>query len=503
MTFSTNLARGAAALLAGTVLAGAASADVTPQQVWDNWKSLAESTGETFSAGSEEMSGDTLTLGEVRVVIDMPEGRAEGVVDRIVLAGQDDGTVRITMSDRSEMTFDMTPADADPFQMVLATEAPGFEAIASGSPETMDYTYSAPELAVAVEDFRRDGKPVPMQARLALSDLAGSYTLVGTGRPTFDSELAASGAVLSLDATSDDPKDGGRLVARLDYSALTARSHGTLAPISALAGPAAERPDMDIAGSYGHGDARTQIDFTGNDGSTLSVETSSASGTLEFEVTPERMRYEGSNSRVAAALSGSRIPLPEVTAALDESRFRLAGPIARTEAPEDVSLVVKLSGLTLGDPVWQMLDPAGMIPRDPAELELDLSGKARLLSEPGLPAAGTEAPPAELDSLQLNALRLSVAGAELTGTGGFTFDNSDMTTFPGIPAPDGSVMLRLAGSDALLNTLVQMGLVPQQQAMVARMMLGSFARPAGEDVLETEISVTPDGAVAANGQRLR
>ena len=59
---------------------------------------------------------------------------------------------------------------------------------------------------------------------------------------------------------------------------------------------------------------------------------------------------------------------------------------------------------------------------------------------------------------------VSTVIAELTAQGNFTFDNSDLTTFAGIPAPTGKIDVKATGVNALLDTLVAMGLVPQDQA---------------------------------------
>ena len=56
----------------------------------------------------------------------------------------------------------------------------------------------------------------------------------------------------------------------------------------------------------------------------------------------------------------------------------------------------------------------------------------------------------------------------------------------------------------LLLEKKKMGLVPEEQAMGARMMMGLFARPGdGEDTLVSTIEVQEDGSVLANGQRIR
>jgi len=112
--------------------------------------------------------------------------------------------------------------------------------------------------------------------------------------------------------------------------------------------------------------------------------------------------------------------------------------------------------------------------------------------------------PGQLCALNVNSLILSAVGAELTGNGAFTFDNSDLTTFDGLPRPEGKLDLKLVGANVLIDKLVGMGLLPEDQAMGARMMMGLFARPGdGEDTLVSTIEVTPEGALMANGQRLQ
>ena len=73
-----------------------------------------------------------------------------------------------------------------------------------------------------------------------------------------------------------------------------------------------------------------------------------------------------------------------------------------------------------------------------------------------------------------------------------------------LPAPEGEADLKLVGGNGLLDKLVEMGLVPEDQAMGARMMMGLFAVPGeGEDTLTSKIVVNEEGHVLANGQRLK
>ncbi|MCP4621051.1 MAG: DUF2125 domain-containing protein, partial [Bradyrhizobium sp.] len=111
--------------------------------------------------------------------------------------------------------------------------------------------------------------------------------------------------------------------------------------------------------------------------------------------------------------------------------------------------------------------------------------------------------PGELRGLTLNELLLSVAGAELTGSGDFTFDNTDLESFDGMPAPEGEANLKLVGANNLIDKLVGMGLLSDDDAMGARMMMGMFAVSAGDDVVTSKIEVNDEGHVLANGQRLK
>ena len=70
--------------------------------------------------------------------------------------------------------------------------------------------------------------------------------------------------------------------------------------------------------------------------------------------------------------------------------------------------------------------------------------------------------------------------------------------------PSGVMNMMLTGGNGLLDTLVGMGLVPEEQAMGARMMMGLFAQPGdGPDTLVSTIEMKEDGSVLANGQRIR
>jgi PPE-repeat protein len=112
--------------------------------------------------------------------------------------------------------------------------------------------------------------------------------------------------------------------------------------------------------------------------------------------------------------------------------------------------------------------------------------------------------PGELNALTINELLVSAAGAKLSGTGDFTFDNSDLATFDGVPAPTGEANLELSGANGLMDKLIQMGLMSDSDAMGARMMMGMLAVPGeGEDTLKSKLEINGEGQIMANGQRIK
>jgi hypothetical protein len=115
-----------------------------------------------------------------------------------------------------------------------------------------------------------------------------------------------------------------------------------------------------------------------------------------------------------------------------------------------------------------------------------------------------EEQPGELNALTVKHLQVSAAGAELTGTGDFTFNNEDLTSFDGMPAPAGEANLKLTGANTLIDKLIGMGLMSEGDAMGARMMMGMLAVPGeGEDTLTSKIEISEDGQIHANGQRIK
>jgi hypothetical protein len=225
---------------------------------------------------------------------------------------------------------------------------------------------------------------------------------------------------------------------------------------------------------------------------------------LNLEISEGQLSTSGGFNGVALALSASDMPFPPISAALDESAFNFVMPLSKSDFPSEFEMIVRLVGLSANDDIWNIFDPAAVLPRDPATLVVDFSGMGNWLTNIFAPDV-QETMMGIIHAASLNELTLSAAGSELTGKGDFTFDYNDMTTFAGLPKPTGSTNLQLIGGNGLLDKLIAMGLVPEEQAMSARMMMALFTTMAvgSEDTITSEIVIEEDGSIFANGQRLQ
>jgi hypothetical protein len=264
------------------------------------------------------------------------------------------------------------------------------------------------------------------------------------------------------------------------------------------------RSGLAIATDYAIG-ATTFSFRTSERGEEMRAEGKADGGDFAVAMDAARFAYRTGTKGFDITIEGPDMPFPALRIQLAELALGFLLPVAETAEPADFSALFRVVELVLPDDLWAMVDPMGSLKRETVTTILDAAGKLRLTGDLFAPEAMMgAAPPGELHALDIRELQLKASGADLTGAGSFTFDNSDLETFDGLPRPTGAIDLRLVGGNALLDTLASMGMIPEDQMMGARMMLGLFARPGdGPDTLVSRIEVTPDGALLANGQRLR
>jgi len=492
--------------------ASAAFAELTSADVWADWKSYVAAVGYDVTA-SEATSGGTLKVTDLRMAMDLSEDGREGSV-RILMptmtfVEQGDGSVSIELPAQSSIEVKLLPESGETadFTVVFSQTDPVMSA--TGDPGDLSYEYSAPTASLIMAGLKVNGLPVPDDVArfdLSVTDISYAYqTVAGALR-----QIAQDANIASIvyDIAFTDPKGEGSVKLGGAMQGIGITGSGELPMDSDSQDMNALLSDgLDFAGEFTSTSGNYELTFNGPDGSGTANSTSEGAE-ISFAMSTAGLAYDVLQRNVDFNLLITEFPLPlSVSAA--EIGTSIMMPVQKGPDAQDFGLSVALSEFTMSDVIWGLFDPAGQLPRDPATLILDLSGQAKVLFNFLDPAQAevletTGVAPGELNALTLNKLELDAAGAQLTGAGEFTFDNSDLLTFDGVPRPLGGVDLKLVGGNGLLDKLVGMGLVPEDQAMGARMMMGLFAVP-GEtpDTLNSRIEVNEQGHVLANGQRIR
>lgn len=500
------------AILVVTVsaLAFPAAAEITPQDVWTDWLRLIESSEMTVDIGNEENSDGNLVLSDVVVSAEFPEnsGSFATSIPEIKLEDRGDGTVEVMLSPEYPLALSGIDTETgEELTINMVVRQAGLVTIASRNGDTTRYDYVGPEVGVTIASLSVDGQPVEFDFDMAFTGIKGGYELIEDTPRRFDGSFTAE--AMDLSGSGSDPEDpSATFDIEATLSDFSQSGAGTIVGMMAFSDMSAMMAEgFSTSWNLTHGPAEYKISGSDEEAK-FNIRTSATSGRFDGEISPDGLSYGGGNTDISVSVSSTDIPFPQLSFNVADSEARLAMPVAPQDEAGDVALLLRLVDLKVSEAIWSMFDPTDQLPRDPATVVLDLSGKARWLADifdPELSDSMVSGEaPGELESVRLNELRLSIAGADLTGDGAFEINNAPDGPFAPAPSPVGAINLQLSGGNGLLDTLVNMGLVPQEQAMGARMMLGLFARP-GErpDSLVSTIEVGPDGSVSANGQRIR
>jgi len=496
-----------AALLAGN----AALANITPEEVWQNWQDTSASYGQTVTTTSAARDGDTLVVQGLSFTQDQDGSRVDVVIDEVNFTDNGDGTVDITMSDA--FTINMTVPVTDdiagetPTDFAIVVKQPGLVTTASGTATETAYSVEAPNITVTLDEIEGvDASAVDMTVEASLSAISGTYSVSGPAdAKVVDIDLGVQGVALNVVAkdpeTQSDFQMTGTIadlgmVYALDFAGMSLMASNLAAAL---------RAGTSLSGSFTHGAMDFAVDVTEATGPTK-IAVSATGGGLTFAMDEAGLIYEINGTGTAYTISGAEIPFPELKINYGEIAMILSMPLLASTDLVDFAFLTRIVDLSVSEEVWGMIDPAGSLPRDPATLIFDAKGTvlltADLVDEAAMATLG-EAAPGEMHALDITEIKVSAVGAVLTGTGGFTFDNSDTVTFDGVPAPTGKIDLKLSGGNVLLDKLVSMGVLSQDDANTARLMISMFANAgAGADELTSTLEFKDKGFFA-NGQRLQ
>ena len=490
----------AAAPVFAMLLGGTAHAALTADQVWQSWKDAAALVGLTVSAATENNSDGVLTLNGVSIA---PEGMAGLTISDLTLTEEDDGSVTIVPG------ADIGVAMEAPSEGSVKLTHDGLMLTAREADGGLAYDYEAAQLDVVYDTkypgMSFDGSEAPTVASagtVGFTNLSGTYSdTPGTNR-VFGLDIMADS--LAYNTSLDDPGMEMKQVSTSETAGIEMSMEfalPTTIALAAIASPADfatalnEGLSVNLTTKQGesNGSVKQESAFMPMD---LMIAAGGGEGTLVFNKDTFSVKSQGGGLNIESAPGLMPVPLKITSGGV---QVDMTTPVIATEAAGDYSFVMKLADFSLNEEAWALFDPNATLPRDAAQIAIDISGKTTMDLPALIASEETGVPyiPAP-ESLNITELGLQVAGAALAGTGAFTFDNS-----MGIPMPLGEANINVTGANALIDGLIAIGVVTEEDAMGARMMMGMFMVPgANPDELTSKIEAKEGMQILVNGQPL-
>lgn len=491
-------------LALSAVLAGPVAADVTASDVWANQQAYLGALG--IRANGTVADG-MLMNPEFNIVFPMGVANFQVTADSLAFEENSDGSVTIRYP--SPMTISLAGGvqGEGAFEVDFVMTHDEFAIVATGNPGDVTYVSQASNMRVDVGDVSYTEVP-PEEF-----EVEGYLTIDSWATTT----RVMEGDLITYESTSDvgrsfvDFTIGGQ--------GLTSQTNQTTLPVrtEVVANlPAGGSDLMNLSGALRDG-LNVFIESSGEGGFSEAVtllegevfnaqntSTGPQSTTLTFA--EDGLKIAGAVSDIQMVMQDQLLFPGDIAFGMSEVSIDYDIPVNASDDVQDFRLALGLKGITLGDMLWDMFDPASQLPRDPAEISFDIIGEGTsgmdLLNFTAMMDM-FGAPPVEINQVSIESMRIAVGGAEATAEGSMTFDWTDFETIPGFARPQGEVVVNLNGANRLMDALAEMGLIPAEELMMPRMMMGMFATPVGDDMLTTTFEVNEQGHVLANGQRLQ
>lgn len=529
--------------LALAAMTAPAFADVTPDQVWQSWVDYYQSMGYTVTEGNRDTAGETLTVAQVAITGGPEDSRVSLDIPQVALT-EDGGKVTTVFAERMTGLATGKTEAGEAYEVPFSVDMAGNRIVTSGAAEDMTHDFDYPQLDLTLTTMKTGGTEKPLPIKLGMADTTGTMHIVAgapakydyamkSGKITFAGEGAeAEGEKVKFDGTLDGAEISGEMAlpqgVKPEEDMNAALKAGLAIAGTVKAG--ALVASFDFAGTSDEGQPQTgagKYDGKGFD--------------LSFALSQDGMSYQAGSDAGSFELTTSDVPFP-INYAIESGSFDMQFPVMKSDEAQPFKFAYSLAGLTLGDAIWNLFDAQGKLPRDPASLDLDVTGTARVAkdlfdqtaaaedADTTAPADATDDATAEgMDDaapaddaeaaadagadadaaaeqpflpvdLAINQFALNALGAKVTAEGALKApENGDMT------APIGQIDAHAEGLNGLIDKLGSMGLIPEDQIMGYRMMLAMFAKPEaeGEDKLVSKVEFKDGGAIFVNGQQMK
>jgi hypothetical protein len=477
---------------------------LTADEVWTGWKESGQALGLAVSAATESNSGGVLTLNGITMT---PGGAPTGLtISDMTLTENGDGTVTIRPGAAIGAAFS---EGVEGFTLSLqhqGLELTAYEAEGGGIAydffaDKADIVFDATSEGFSFTD--QPAQPVKNAGSFGFSGLEGSYADRAGANRTFDLSLIA--ATLAYDTLSDDPN------LQLKSTSTSVTTDVELAGQFVLPSTI-KLGEMDTAAQFGQAlQEGLAVSFAikqGASNGTASAEDEFAPFDMKIAGLPgnSAVRFDKDAFAVTTSVGGMTLDIttPMVPAPVQVTsgplQMDILSPIMSGDTAADYRLLINWQQFSLNEAIWGLFDPGAALQREPFDLTIDISGKAKVdwVAMAVADESGAVPPVPQPETLDITSIAARLAGAAINATGAFTFDNS-----PGFPMPLGSADVAVSGASQLIDGLISIGLLTPEDAMGARMMMGAFMVPGAEpDSLTTKIEAKEGFQILVNGQPL-
>ena len=486
-----------------------AHAELSTREAWENTKRILETGG--YQVFGEEVSlGSDLSIRDAKIVLEVDE-QTDIIfdVESLSLNKKPDGFIYLNLPQEINVQY----INEDDFgyrtQANILIRARELELKVSGQPKKILYEMTASSAGFALVELLDNGVPstdFTATIELVLADIKSVIKSTSGEMNEIKSMLSASGASI---------KGGVNLLSiPLELSFQYVMDQLKSSSVSNEPEVSMDE-DFELAlakgfsstSNLGFDKSELFLKFITPGGRPINLSYKTGNSSLTNSISAAGIFIQSDNDR---SLLNLKIPAKGLDFELDFQKFEVALniPLLVKTGEQEFGMNIKLSGLHFSDTLWNLFDAENFMPNDPATLELDIEGSTVLVE--GLTSeaiiGNQNLNPLEIGqilSFKLNDFLLDALGVTVEANGDFEFDNEDFQTFNGIPRPMGKGSLKIQGSNAFMERLEVMQLVPSETIMGARMMLALLMRVEDDDTLISEFEIDEKGKIYANGQRLR
>lgn len=488
-------------MISGLILSGAAQA-ITVDEVWSSWQEAARRNGLTLDATTEIREPQFLLLGNLRLS-DLRPGRQSAVTLRaLTLREGPPGIVTIGLSGEIGLSSDR---DAPPGFLISPDKA--FLTVGEADGGLAYHLRAEGIVLTGATQPGQEGDVIgSMQVQADFTGLDLRVTQSDGAAQVFGLDLAADAFGYAF--AQEDPFLGQPTISDVIVEDLVIT--GDLAMPETLSFATVDSP-ADVAMLLRDGLAlRLESRSATQRGSEIDPVTrtkvtySALSARQDLTVNAQVMATTGELAGIAAVVEAEGLVAGQGEFTFGPIDFALSLPGPAVNGVGDWDFSFRVADVVMGDGIWQLFDPEGLLDRGSASLAIDLGARmdwdlfAALEADV---AGGTEQEPVA-KSLTLRELALTGAGVAAAAQGEFAFSppgEGGLAT----QVPSGSGSIEVTGLNRLINALIDLGALTRDEATGMRMGMAALLKPEGEDRFTSRLEARSDGQVFVNGARIR